>query len=76
MSKQKSVRTKAVAASGVSTEKCLSVSKATQRIKANHQRQSNERHVITNEGPRKAIRDFNVFEMQGRKATAPTKTPK
>ena len=35
-----------------------------------HRRKSSER-VVTNEGTRKAIRDFNVFEMQiGRKTPA------
>ena len=40
-------------------------------MKATHRRKSSER-VVTNEGPRMAIRDFNVFEMQ-RRNTAPTK---
>ena len=40
----------------------LSMSKAAQKL-VRHRRKSSER-VVTNEGPRKVIRDFNVFEMQ------------
>lgn len=35
-------------------------------VAAHHRRKSSERFV-TNEGPRKLVRDFDVFEMQGRR---------
>lgn len=46
--------------------------KSAQKGVDSHRRKSSER-VVTNEGQRKAIRDFNVFEMSHRrKATVST----
>ena len=48
----------------------LSVVKVSVKPLAKHHRRKSSERFVTNEGARKAIRDFNVFEMQGRKMAA------